>query len=122
MKPKWQKQIETQLAGTKLAWNVIRKLSTARKNQFPLMYWITIRTLKAIVWQSLYFHTATVTPPVGFTDTNSANNSATDTDCVPQQLPGIDGYYEVRDADHPCSCNTSRRSKADPNGCSVILK
>jgi len=34
MKPKWQKTIETQLAETKLAWNVIRKLSTARKDQF----------------------------------------------------------------------------------------
>ena len=45
---------------------------------------------KATTVANSLVNTATVTPPVGFTDTNSANNSATDTDCVPQQLPGID--------------------------------
>ncbi|MBP9865560.1 MAG: glutamate-5-semialdehyde dehydrogenase, partial [Candidatus Omnitrophica bacterium] len=34
MKLKWKKQIETQLAETKLAWDEIRKLSSERKNRF----------------------------------------------------------------------------------------
>ena len=45
---------------------------------------------KATTVANSLVNTATVTSPNGFTDTNSANNSATDTDCIPQQLPGID--------------------------------
>jgi hypothetical protein len=45
---------------------------------------------KATTAANSLVNTATVTPPAGFTDSNSANNSAADTDCIPQLLPGID--------------------------------